>query len=293
MKLPNKNFVNSLFYINFAFIFIANTIGFKMISSYKKLQNAISSRKNLLCIGLDSTVAKLPSHMQKTTENLLKFNFQIIEATKDIPAAYKINTAMYEELGEQGWDILKKSIAVLPRDVFLILDAKRGDIGNTSMSYAKSLFDTYHADAVTVAPYMGEDSVAPFLEYKNKFVFLLALTSNKGSHDFQRLICDGKPLYKHVIAKSSQWADYEQLGYVVGATHPSELGDLRNENPKRVFLIPGVGAQGGDVNEVMKANKGDLSLINVSRGIIYASSGTDFVEAAREKTLEYAKAMAF
>jgi orotidine-5'-phosphate decarboxylase len=261
------------------------------MTSYDKLERAINTRKTMLCIGLDSTIAKLPPHMPKTAENLLKFNFQIIEATKDIPAAYKINTAMYEELGEQGWDILKKSIKVIPDDVFLILDAKRGDIGNTSMSYAKSLFDTYHADAVTVAPYMGEDSISPFLEYNEKFVFLLALTSNKGSQDFQRLICDGKPLYKHVIAKSSEWASHEQLGYVVGATHPGELGELRDENPKRIFLIPGVGAQGGDVNEVMKANKGDLSLINVSRGISYASSGEDFAEVARAKAIEYAEAM--
>jgi orotidine-5'-phosphate decarboxylase len=194
-------------------------------------------------------------------------------------------------MGLDGWEILKKTINVLPSNIFLILDAKRGDIGNTSRAYARALYDTYHADAVTIAPYMGQDSVAPFLEYTDKFVFLLALTSNKGSEDFQRLECEGKPLFKHVIEKSSQWAPKENLGFVVGATHPEELAELRNENPNRVFLIPGVGAQGGDVDAVMKANQGELSLINVSRGVIYASNEADFAEVAREKAVMYAKAM--
>jgi orotidine-5'-phosphate decarboxylase len=262
-----------------------------MKAAYKKLQDTVNARNNILCVGLDTDPKKMPDFLPKNREGILEFNFRIIEATKDIAASYKINTAFYETMGAEGFDILKKTVCALPSDAFIILDAKRGDIGNTSKAYARAFFEEFRGDAVTVAPYMGSDSVEPFLEYEDKFVFLLALTSNKGSGDFQRLESNGKPLFKHVMETSGKWADKEQLGYVVGATHPEELAELRGEHPDRVFLIPGVGAQGGKPDEVMKANNGTLSLINVSRGIIYASTGEDFDVVARTKAQEFAGQM--
>lgn len=261
--------------------------------SYAKLQEIVKRRKNILCVGLDTDPSKMPAFLPKTREGILKFNFRIIEATKDLAPAYKINTAFCEQLGAEGYEILKRTISALPHDVFLILDAKRGDIGNTSKAYAKSLFDELNADAVTISPYMGSDSVKPFLEYDDKFVFLLALTSNKGSEDFQRLEANGKPIFRHVMDKSAEWAPHTGLGYVVGATHPEELAELRKAYPERVFLIPGVGAQGGQPEEVMSANAGTLSLINVSRGIIFASGNEDFDKIARENAVKYAEEMTF
>lgn len=258
------------------------------MKSYDKLIKALSNKKTMLCVGLDTDMDKLPEPMAKSTSGMYYFNKEIIEATKDFAVAYKINTAFYEQYGLKGWEILKATVDMIPKDAFLILDAKRGDIGNTSAAYAKAFFEDMRADALTVAPYMGSDSIKPFLEYTDKFVFLLALTSNAGSFDFQRLISGGKPLYKHVTEISANWADCTNLGFVVGATHPDELAELRAEHRDRVFLIPGVGAQGGDIEAVLAANKGKPSLINVSRGIIYASSGEDFASAARAKAEYYA-----
>lgn len=258
------------------------------MKSYNKLIDVLNTKKTMLCVGLDTDIKKLPESIEKSTDGIYNFNKAIINATKDIAASYKINTAFYEQYGVKGWDILKQTVELIPEDIFLIMDAKRGDIGNTSAAYAKAFFEDMRADALTVAPYMGSDSIKPFLDYTDKFVFLLALTSNAGSFDFQRIISAGKPMYKHVTDVSATWANKTNLGYVVGATHPGELAELRAEHPDRVFLIPGVGAQGGDIDAVIAANKGVPSLINVSRGIIYASSGEDFATAAKEQAQYYA-----
>jgi len=259
------------------------------MKSYEKLSRTIKAKQTMLCVGLDTDINKLPKCIGKSITGMYYFNKEIIEATKHTAAAYKINTAFYEQYGVKGWGILDSTISMIPKDAFLILDAKRGDIGNTSKAYAKAFFEELRADALTVAPYMGSDSIKPFLEYTDKFVFLLALTSNAGSFDFQRLISGDKPMYKHITDISSTWADYRKLGFVVGATHPNELAELRDEHPERFFLIPGVGTQGGDVEAVLAANKGVLSLINVSRGIIYASSGDDFAYAAKKQAEHYAR----
>ncbi|MDA3844318.1 MAG: orotidine-5'-phosphate decarboxylase [Candidatus Kapabacteria bacterium] len=254
------------------------------MNTYKKLEAATKKNNSILCCGLDSDVNKIPEFLGRDLDGILEFNRLIIEATKDLVNSYKINFAFYEQYGTEGFDILKKTFEFIPDDIVTIADAKRGDIGNTSKSYAKSCFEYFNADSITVNPYMGYDSYAPFLEYEDKMVFLLALTSNPGSADFQRLIADGKPIYRHVFEKTMARTDDAQLGYVVGATHPDELADLRAIAPKRVLLIPGVGAQGGDVESVIKANTGGPCVINASRGIIYASAGKDFAEKAREKT---------
>ncbi len=258
------------------------------MKSYDKLIKILNTKKTMLCVGLDTDIKKLPEPIEKSTRGMYYFNKAIIDATKEVAAAYKINTAFYEQYGIKGLEMLFATLDMIPKDAFLILDAKRGDIGNTSTAYAKAFFEDMNADALTVAPYMGSDSIKPFLEYTDKFTFLLALTSNEGSYDFQRLISAGKPIYKHVTDVSATWANHKKLGYVVGATHPDELAKLRGEHPTRVFLIPGVGAQGGDIEAVLSANKGVPSLINVSRGIIYASSGEDYASAAKAQAEYYA-----
>lgn len=268
------------------------------MTAYNKMLKSMQDKKTLLCVGLDCDMNKIPNIFSKDIRGLLKFNFSIIDATKKYAAAYKINTAFYEQYGIAGYELLKKTISVIPKHTFLIIDAKRGDIGNTSGAYAKAVFEDMEADAITVAPYMGIDSISPFLDYKEKMVFLLGLTSNIGSNDFQRILAeDGRPYYKHIIEKSSKWADAKQLAYVVGATHPDELNEIRIENPDRTFLIPGVGAQGGDVNAILKSNAGGNALINVSRGIIYSAakeidSSDTFLEIINKTTKEYAKILA-
>jgi orotidine-5'-phosphate decarboxylase len=257
------------------------------MNSYNKLLNIQKKNKSILCVGLDTDINKLPTPLLRDSRGMLDFNKSIIEATKDLVSAYKINFAFYEQYGIEGFEVLKKTIDYIPHEILIIADAKRADIGNTSLAYARSCFDYFKADAITVNPYMGFDSVEPFLQYKDKMVFLLALTSNPGSNDFQRLISDGKPLYRYVFEKSLGWSNHENLGYVVGATHPEELAQLRELAPNNVFLIPGVGAQGGDVPEVLKANRNCPAIINVSRGIIYASKDNDFAEKAREKAIFY------
>jgi orotidine-5'-phosphate decarboxylase len=247
----------------------------------KDLFARIKQKKTFLCVGLDPDPRRLPEHLNG---DVLAFNRAIIDATRDLCVAYKPNTAFYEALGLDGMTILKETIDYIGEDHFVIADAKRGDIGNTSRYYASSAFHTLGADAVTVAPYMGEDSVGPFLEYDGKWVILLALTSNKGSQDFQHASQDGKePLYAKVMQRAAQWGSPEQLMFVCGATQAEKFAELRSLTPDHFFLVPGIGAQGGDLEGVCKHGMNDHCglLVNSSRGILYASSGEDFAQAAR------------
>jgi len=251
----------------------------------KELFQQIKKKSSYLCVGLDTDLQKIPKHLLKSSDPVFEFNKQIIDATHEYCVAYKPNIAFYEALGPKGWESLQKTLDYIPKDVFTIADAKRGDIGNTSALYAKAFFEQMNFDSITVAPYMGEDSVKPFLEFKNKWVILLAHTSNSGSSDFQLLESKttGRKLYEEVILKSQQWANSDQLMYVVGATHADKIGEIRTLAPDYFFLVPGVGAQGGDLEAVSKAgmNKECGLLVNSARAIIYASSGENFAEAAR------------
>ena len=246
----------------------------------------IFEKKSYLCIGLDPDLAKIPTHLLKLEDPIFSFNKAIIDATRDLAVAYKPNTAFYECHGAKGWETLQKTIEYLPKDVFCIADAKRGDIGNTSTYYAKTFFENMNCDAVTVAPYMGEDSVKPFLEFENNWVILLALTSNRGAFDFQLTESNqGKLLYQQVIETSQNWGTESNLMYVVGATKTEQLAHVRSLAPNHFFLVPGVGAQGGTLDEVVQFGWGkDCGLlINSSRGILYASSKDDFAESARKE----------
>ncbi len=234
-------------------------------------------------MGLDPVLEKLPPALQKEKDPIFTFNKAIIDATIEHAVAYKPNMAFYEALGAKGWESLEKTMEYLPEEVFVIADAKRGDIGNTSGLYAKAFFETLQADAITVAPYMGQDSVSPFLSFPNKWVILLALTSNEGSKDFQLIKgADDKALYEQVIRKSLAWGHADNLMYVVGATRGDEIAKVRDLAPEHFFLVPGVGAQGGSLEEVVKYGiNNDIGLlVNSSRGIIYASNGPDFAKAA-------------
>ncbi|MFH0866251.1 MAG: orotidine-5'-phosphate decarboxylase [Bacteroidota bacterium] len=255
----------------------------------KELTELIRKKRSFLCVGLDPDIQKLPKHLLKYDDPVFEFNRQIIDATINYAVAYKPNLAFYECLGIKGMASLEKTIRYLNTfsvQVFTIADAKRGDIGNTSKMYAHSFFgnsDTaLNFDAVTVAPYMGEDSVKPFLEYKNKWVILLALTSNKGAADFQFFSDNGKRLFEQVLEKSQQWADSENMMYVFGATQAQMLADVRKIIPHHFLLVPGVGAQGGSLKEVVQygMNKEVGLLVNASRSIIYASNGEDFAVKA-------------
>jgi len=255
-----------------------------------QLVSEIKSKKSYLCVGLDTDISKLPEGISKDTEGILQFNKEIINATKDFAVSYKINTAFYEQLGSKGWNIIEKTREMIPSNTLSIADAKRGDIGNTSTMYAKAFFETMDFDALTVAPYMGYDSVEPFLKFNNKITIVLGLTSNKGSADFQtNPICD-PPLYKTVLERISKWGTPENLMFVIGATKAEALVKIRQIVPDHFLLIPGVGAQGGSASEVCKNGKNALGglLINSSRGIIYASSGRDFAEAARAEAQKLA-----
>lgn len=245
----------------------------------------------MLCVGLDTDIDLIPRHLLDYSDPVFEFNKAIIDATIDLAIAYKPNLAFYECRGTKGWESLEKTVAYInskSEKTFTIADAKRGDIGNTSKMYAKAFFEWLNFDAVTVAPYMGEDSVTPFLEYAGKWVILLGLTSNKGSSDFQLIKnADGK-LYEQVIRKAQTWASADQLMFVIGATHPDAFAHIRTLAPDYFFLVPGVGAQGGDAEAICKNGmnaKGGL-LINSARQIIYASKGEDYAQAAREKALE-------
>jgi orotidine-5'-phosphate decarboxylase len=257
------------------------------MTAFEKLNNSIATSASILCVGLDSSLDKLPVGIDRNLEGLLEFNRRIIDATNKYSAAFKINFAFYEQYGVEGFEVLKKTIQSIDDSKFIIADAKRGDIGNTSTAYAKSCFEYFNCDSVTVNPYMGFDSVSPFIEFKNKFVFLLALTSNKGSADFQYLESNGKPLYKHVIAKSTRWAGNNNIGFVFGATHPDEINDIRKEIPDHVLLIPGIGTQGGDIKGTIQGNGKGPALINVSRDIIYYTHDMNFDEIAGERAKFY------
>lgn len=257
------------------------------MNSYEKYVKAIDDKRTYLCIGLDSDINKMPEGIHKTPEGVLSFNKRLIDSTHDLALSYKINFAFYEILGSAGFEIIKKTIEYIPENVFVIADAKRGDIGNTSRAYADSCFNYFKADSITVNPYMGKDSVSPFLEFTDKIIFLLALTSNPGSNDFQRISTGNKEVYQEVILKSSKWASPEQLGYVVGATHPEELANIRAIVPDNMFLIPGVGTQGGNIQEVLKSNMNKPAQINVSRDIIFAGNDEKFAESARNKAIYY------
>lgn len=245
----------------------------------QELIEQIKLKRSFLCVGLDPDLNKMPKHLLDCEDPIFEFNKAIIDATKDYCVAYKPNTAFYECHGPKGWESLKKTIDYIPDNIFTIADAKRGDIGNTSNYYAQTFFDYINADSVTVAPYMGEDSVVPFLQHENKWVILLALTSNKGALDFQ-VIKDrnNQEFYKEVLKKSQLWGTPENLMFVVGATRAEQIGEVRNLAPDNFFLVPGVGAQGGSLEDVVTHgwNKDCGLLINSSRGIIYASNGGDF-----------------
>ncbi len=240
----------------------------------------IKKKNSFLCVGLDSDLKKIPKHLLKSSDPIFEFNKQIIDATIDFCVAYKPNLAFYESLGSKGLESLEKTMEYIPKDIFTIADAKRGDIGNTSGLYARAFFENMAFDAVTVAPYMGADSVKPFLNYDGKWVILLALTSNAGSNDFQNLNIEGSStkLFEEVLLKSQQWGNTENLMYVVGATKSEKLRKIRQLIPNHFLLVPGVGAQGGSLEDVSKygMNNDCGLLVNSSRGIIYASSQHDF-----------------
>lgn len=248
----------------------------------QELIQAIRSKESMLCVGLDTDMDKLPEGIARSTEGMLEFNKRIIEATQAYAVSYKINTAFYEQYGAEGWQCMEATLNAIPLGCFTIADAKRGDIGNTSAMYARAFFKRLNFDAITVAPYMGEDSLSPFFQFEGKWVICLGLTSNAGSKDFQVLQSEGKPLYEHVMNKVSQWGNSGNLMFVTGATKASDLKALRAQFPEHFFLVPGVGAQGGTVQDVCSnamTESGGL-LINASRSILYASSGRDFAEKA-------------
>lgn len=262
--------------------------------SRSKLFKNILQKNSFLCVGLDTDLDKIPPHLKETSDPIFEFNKKIIDATHDLCVAYKINTAFYEAEGLKGWKALEKTINYIPDDLLIIADAKRGDIGNTSERYAKAFFETLNCDAITVAPYMGVDSVTPFYNYSNKWVIILGLTSNMGSHDFQ-LIKDetGQELYKTVLQKSSLWGTPDDTMFVVGATHPERFKEIRELLPRHFFLVPGVGAQGGSLKEIAKYGMIDEIglLVNSSRSIIYASNDEEFDIEARLKAMEMQKEM--
>lgn len=264
----------------------------------QQLVNQIFQKKTFLCVGLDTDLRKIPEHLLSEEDPIFEFNKQIIDATAPYCVAYKPNLAFYESAGVKGMASFERTITYLKKfypEHFIIADAKRGDIGNTSTMYARTFFEEYDLDALTVAPYMGEDSVKPFLEYKDKWVVLLALTSNKGSHDFQ-LTADaqGERLFEKVIRKSQEWGTPENLMYVVGATQGQMFEDIRRVAPQQFLLVPGVGAQGGSLQEVCKYGiiKDCGLLVNSSRGIIYASHADDFAQAAAKKAKALQEEMA-
>lgn len=247
-----------------------------------ELIRQIQLKQSFLCVGLDTDMAKLPEGVEKSTKGILEFNKVIIERTAPYAIAYKVNTAFYEQYGAEGWKCMKETLALIPSDCLSIADAKRGDIGNTSTMYARAFFEALSFDAITVAPYMGEDSLRPFLEFRDKWVICLGLTSNAGSKDFQVLESGGGKLYEHVIKKVSSWGTPSNLMFVTGATKASDLESIRKIAPEHFFLVPGVGAQGGTIEEVCKYAMTDFGglVINASRSILYASPGRDFAEKA-------------
>jgi orotidine-5'-phosphate decarboxylase len=264
----------------------------------EQLINQIKTKKSFLCVGLDTDIKKIPQHLLKDEDPIFAFNKAIIDATAPYCVSYKPNLAFYEAFGVKGMISFEKTIKYLKENYpnhFIIADAKRGDIGNTSSMYARTFFEEYGIDSITVAPYMGEDSVSPFLAYEGKWVILLALTSNKGSHDFQLTEdCNGERLFEKVLRTSQKWGNEDNMMYVVGATQGKMFEDIRKLAPKHFLLVPGVGAQGGSLEEVCKYGMTEDCglLVNSSRAIIYASNGEDFAEVAAEKATEVQQQMA-
>ena len=259
--------------------------------NYEQLFQQIKKKKSFLCTGLDSDIQKLPKHILDAKSPIFEFNRQIIDATAKYSVAYKPNLAFYESEGIEGLHALEETVSYIRSnhpEIFIIADAKRGDIGNTSKLYARAFFEKMDFDAVTVAPYMGEDSVSPFLPYDDKWVILLALTSNKGSNDFQNFSNGDRRLFEEVLTKSQQWAGKDKMMYVVGATRADMLADIRKIIPEHFLLVPGVGAQGGSLEEVAKYGMNDSCglLVNSSRGIIFADTSEKFAEVAGEKAKE-------
>ena len=262
----------------------------------KQLVEQILQKKSYLCVGLDTDITKIPAHLQKHPDAVFEFNKAIIDATKDLCVSYKINTAFYEAMGLNGWEAMEKTVNYIPKDILTIADAKRGDIGNTSTQYAKAFFEALDFDAITVAPYMGEDSVKPFLQFENKWAIVLGLTSNPGSENFeqQRLHnsitnAAGEYLYQRVLHTVSNWGTPGNLMFVVGATKATELAEIRKIIPDHFLLVPGVGFQGGSLADVSKygMNSDCGLLVNASRAIIYASEKENFAEEARVIAQQY------
>jgi orotidine-5'-phosphate decarboxylase len=261
------------------------------------LTQQIKQKNSYLCVGLDTDITKIPKHLLQNKSAIVDFNKAIIDATKDYCVSYKINTAFYEVLGSKGWDAMEETVNYIPTTHLKIADAKRGDIGHTSSQYAKAFFETLQFDAITVAPYMGEDSIRPFLEYEDKWTIVLGLTSNKGAADFEMLkIQNGNDehlrseyLYEHVLKTISQWGTKDNLMFVVGATQATELTNIRSIIPDNFLLVPGVGFQGGSLAETSKygMNKNCGLLVNASRAIIYAGSGENFAEEAKAIAQQY------
>jgi len=260
-----------------------------------ELTHQIFAKQSFLCVGLDPVIEKIPAHLLAFEDPIFEFNKRIIDATSEHAVAYKPNTAFYEALGVKGWESLEKTIKYIPKECFIIADAKRGDIGNTSTAYAKTFFETLPCDAVTVAPYMGKDSVQPFLKFVGKWAIVLGLTSNEGANDFQYYTNkEEQPLYAKVISTVMEWGTSENLMFVVGATRTEQLADIRRIAPEHFLLVPGVGAQGGSLEDVFNAgaNTDCGLLVNASRSIIYAGSGTDFEVAAKKEALNIQSEMA-
>lgn len=257
--------------------------------SFNKLSKSIIKQRSFLCIGLDPSIEKIPEFLLQFDDPVLEFNKRIIDATKDIASAYKLNTAFYEALGEKGWSTFSKTIACIPAELYKIADAKRSDIGNSAKYYARAFFEHFNVDAITVNPYMGYDSLEPFLSYEDKNVFMLVLTSNKGARDFQLLNIGEKKLYEVVLEKLIEWNSRKNIGAVVGATNFDHLSRIRSRYPEVPLLVPGVGAQGGEVERLTQiALEGRAPLVvNVGRDIIFSGSDEKFADKVREKALYY------
>lgn len=258
------------------------------------LTEEIFKKSSYLCIGLDSDISRIPEHIRSGEDPVFTFNKAIIDATSDLCVAYKLNIAFYESLGIKGWKALQKTVDYIPDNHFIIADAKRGDIGNTSLQYAKTFFETYDFDALTVAPYMGKDSVKPFLTHEGKWAIVLGLTSNEGGKDFQLLKTeDDHYFYEKVMRSVASWGTPENLMFVVGATRDEQVGEIRSWFPDHFFLVPGVGAQGGNLQKISEygLNKSGGLLVNASRSIIFAGSGEDFPNKSRMKALDYQQQM--
>ncbi len=265
------------------------------IMKKRELAAQINAKKTFLCVGLDTDPHQIPAHLQKQKDSVFEFNKQIIDATKEFCVAYKLNTAFYEALGSKGWEIMEQTVNYIPSTHLKIADAKRGDIGNTSSQYARAFFDTLNFDAITVAPYMGEDSIRPFLEYENKWTIVLGLTSNKGAENFElkRLQESGRYLYQKVLEEAAQWGSVNNLMFVVGATQSEYFAEVRKIVPDHFLLVPGLGFQGGSLSDVSRygLNKEVGMLVNASRAIIYAGEHEDFAIESAAIAAQYATEM--